>query len=81
LETSNSHEAQKTWNIMKLRKLIRKLKAQESQVVAPAWRKTERRNFLHKRNKWTQSDSSIEMDGVATHCCERAPTDFSRSQL
>jgi hypothetical protein len=27
LESSNFHEVQKTWNIMKLRKLIKKLKA------------------------------------------------------
>jgi hypothetical protein len=66
---------------MKLENLIRKLKAQESQAVALRWRKTKRPNFLHKRNKWTQSDGSIGLDGVATHCCERAPTDFSRSQL
>jgi hypothetical protein len=29
-KAQNSHETQKTWNIMKLRKLIKKLKAQES---------------------------------------------------
>jgi len=67
LKSSNSHEAQTTWNIIKLRKLIRKLKAQESKVVALRWREIERPKNLHKRNKWTQSDSSIKMDGVATH--------------
>jgi hypothetical protein len=80
LESSNSHEAQKTWNITKLRKLIKKLKAQESQVVTIGWRKIERPNFLHKRNKWTPSDCSIKMDGVTTHCYERAPTNFNRFQ-
>jgi hypothetical protein len=80
LESSNSHEAQKTWNIMKLRKLI-KLKAQESQVATPRWRKTKRPKNLHKKNKWTQNDSSIETDGVTTHYYEQAPTNFSRFQL
>jgi ribosomal protein L18E len=66
LKNSNFHEAQKTWNAMKLRKLIRKLKAQKSQAVALGWREIKKPIFLHKRNKWTQSDSSIKMDGVAT---------------
>jgi hypothetical protein len=70
LENSNSHESQKTCNIMKFKKLIKKLKAQRVGAIAPRWKKTKRPNFLHKRNKWTQSDNSIETDGVATHCCE-----------
>jgi hypothetical protein len=81
LESSNFHEAQKTWNITELRKLIRKLKVREKQAVAPGWRKTERPKFLHKINKWTQSDDLIKMDGVAIHYCEQAPIDFNRSQL
>jgi hypothetical protein len=69
LESSKFHEAQKTWNIMMLRKLIRKLKAQENQVVTSRWSEIERPNFLHKINKWTQSDDLIDTDGVATHYC------------
>ncbi len=52
-----------------LRKLIRKLKAQENQVVTSRWSEIERPNFLHKINKWTQSDDLIDTDGVATHYC------------
>jgi hypothetical protein len=81
LENSNLHEAQKTWNITKLRKLIRKLKTQDKQVVTSRWRETKRPNFLHKINKWTQSDDLIKTDGVAIHYCEQAPIDFNRSQL
>ncbi len=73
LKSSNSDEAQTTWNIIKLRKLIRKLKAQESQVVGLGWRETERPKNLHKRNKGTQSDSSIKMDVVATHAMSERP--------
>jgi hypothetical protein len=62
---------------MKLGKLIKKLKAQESQVVTLGWREIERPKILYKKNKWIQSDGSIEMDGVATHCYEWTPTDFS----
>jgi len=42
-------------------------------VVAPGWRKIERPKFLHKRNKWTQSDGLIEMDGVANTTMSKHP--------
>jgi hypothetical protein len=38
-------------------------------VVTLGWKETERPIFLHKRNKWTQSDGLIETDGVTTHYC------------
>ncbi len=51
---------------MKLRKLIKKFEVQESQAIAPRWREIEKPIFLHKRNKWTQSDCLIATDGIAT---------------
>jgi hypothetical protein len=61
--------------------LLRKFKAQKSQVITLRWKEIERPKILQNRNKWIQSDGSIETNGVATHCYEQAPINFSCFQL